>query len=261
MRNASNGSATRRRSLHRRQRKNSSLFIRQKLPIKSLILTPQKRTGPRLQRLQRRSTRNQTIQRRRSGAPLQPPKWIGDIRPGKRHQVLPRKLPLRQRHVRVAEQTPRRDGGHVVQLQHLLTGMSFIHSVIHFPFQKVPTHTHTYIHPHIHKSNQSTCISNLSTPHPQNADLWLYPSKSSVSLHGTPHLTVYHFGRKVGGHAFCSTCGVPVVNLLEQREGQLGEFFVDKIPVNARTLNGVDLGGVEVKRVDGKNRGQPYEEV
>lgn len=127
---------------------------------------------------------------------------------------------------------------------------------MHFPTISTHTPTYTYSYkcsiPHIKLTT--------APPIQQNADLWLYPSKSSVSLHGIPHLTVYHFGRKVGGHAFCSTCGVPVVNFLEQREGELGASFADKMPVNARTLNGVDMKGVEVKRVDGKNWGQPYEE-
>ena len=47
------------------------------------------------------------------------------------------------------------------------------------------------------------------------------------------------------------------MNFLEQREGVtsvLGESFGNLMPVNVRTLNGVDLKGSKVNRVDGKSR-------
>ena len=40
----------------------------------------------------------------------------------------------------------------------------------------------------------------------------------------------------------------------------LAKWVVGKLPVNARTLDGVDLGGGGVNRVDGRNlRGGEYE--
>lgn len=52
---------------------------------------------------------------------------------------------------------------------------------------------------------------------------------------------------------------MPVVNFFEPREGDLGASFAGRMPVNVRTLNGVDLKGVKVNRLDGKNWGTPYE--
>lgn len=84
----------------------------------------------------------------------------------------------------------------------------------------------------------------------RNANLWVYPSQKDVELRGGNHLTVYRFGTKVAGHAFCSTCGVPVVN---EFEGIVNEFMAGRLPVNARTINGIDLKAVKVNKVDGKN--------
>ncbi len=90
--------------------------------------------------------------------------------------------------------------------------------------------------------------------HEQNADLWIYTLKKDVKLRGEDHLTVYRFGRKIGGHAFCSTCGVPVVNKLEPPEGFVHQFdTAGKMPVNARTINGIDLKALRLKKVDGKS--------
>lgn len=91
----------------------------------------------------------------------------------------------------------------------------------------------------------------------RNADLWIYPPKPAVTLRGEPHLTTYRFGRKISGHAFCSTCGVPVANrFAEQDYGDgadaVAEWARGSLPVNARTIDGVDLGAVKVSRADGK---------
>ena len=87
--------------------------------------------------------------------------------------------------------------------------------------------------------------------------------EKDVELRGEDHLTVYRFGRKVGGHAFCSTCGVPVVNKLGPPGGKnAGEAtsIAGRLPVNVRTINGIDLNALPVNKADGKNlRGDPYE--
>ncbi|KAL9073001.1 MAG: hypothetical protein Q9161_003223 [Pseudevernia consocians] len=95
----------------------------------------------------------------------------------------------------------------------------------------------------------------------RNADLWVYPMEKDVKLRGENHLTVYRFGRKVGGHAFCSTCGVPVVNKLRPPpDGDAAEGIAGRLPVNVRTINGIDLNALPVNKADGKNlRGDPYE--
>jgi hypothetical protein len=64
-------------------------------------------------------------------------------------------------------------------------------------------------------------------------------------LSGKDALTTYHFNTGVAQHTFCSTCGIH-------------PFYVprsdpDKIDVNVRCLDGVDLAAMEVKKFDGKN--------
>ena len=93
----------------------------------------------------------------------------------------------------------------------------------------------------------------------QNADLWLYPDEKDVELRGEDHLTVYRFARMGSGHAFCSTCGVPVVNMFDHSGGKLLSIMAGKLPVNARTINGVDVQALKVRKADGKNlRGPEY---
>lgn len=53
-------------------------------------------------------------------------------------------------------------------------------------------------------------------------------------------------------HLFCGTCGVNV--------GVVGK--TDEIPfkpINVRTMKGVDVEGLKVKKVDGWSRGPEYE--
>ena len=64
-------------------------------------------------------------------------------------------------------------------------------------------------------------------------------------LSGKDALTAYRFNTGVAQHMFCSTCGIH-------------PFYVprsdpDKIDVNVRCLDGVDLATIEVKQFDGKD--------
>jgi hypothetical protein len=64
-------------------------------------------------------------------------------------------------------------------------------------------------------------------------------------LRGKDALTTYRFNTGVAQHTFCSTCGIH-------------PFYVprsdpDKIDVNVRCLDGVDVSKIEVKGFDGKN--------
>jgi hypothetical protein len=66
-----------------------------------------------------------------------------------------------------------------------------------------------------------------------------------VLLSGKDDLTTYEFNTKVAKHMFCKHCGIH-------------PFYVprsdpDKIDVNARCLDDLDLGQVEVTHFDGKN--------
>ncbi|CAF9943603.1 MAG: hypothetical protein ALECFALPRED_000748 [Alectoria fallacina] len=93
----------------------------------------------------------------------------------------------------------------------------------------------------------------------RNAALWIYPSEKDVELRGEDHLTVYRFARKASGHAFCSTCGVSVVNNFEHPEGKVIAFMDGKLPVNARTINGIDLKAIKVNKANGKALAPLYE--
>ncbi|KAL9136727.1 MAG: hypothetical protein Q9175_002063 [Cornicularia normoerica] len=88
----------------------------------------------------------------------------------------------------------------------------------------------------------------------RNADLWVYPFNKDVELRGGNHLTIYRFGRKAAGHAFCSTCGVPIVNNFERPEANVhvNEFMTERLPVNVRTIDGIDLKALKVNELDGK---------
>ena len=64
-------------------------------------------------------------------------------------------------------------------------------------------------------------------------------------LSGKEHLTTYQFNTKVAKHTFCKVCGVH-------------PFYVprsdpDKIDVNVRCLDGVDLAALSIKHFDGRH--------
>jgi hypothetical protein len=62
---------------------------------------------------------------------------------------------------------------------------------------------------------------------------------------GRDELTTYEFNTKVAKHTFCKTCGIHA-------------FYVprsdpDKIDVNVRCLDGVDIAAIRPRLFDGKN--------
>lgn len=85
----------------------------------------------------------------------------------------------------------------------------------------------------------------------QNGDLWIYPSKSAVQLHGAENLTDYVFLEETSLHSFCSMCGVSaVVKVMVPGE--------DIMPLNVRTIEGVDLQNLEYKKYDGRSNNPQY---
>lgn len=44
-----------------------------------------------------------------------------------------------------------------------------------------------------------------------------------------------------------------------QAEGPVRDMMFDKIPVNIRTVNGIDLVSLKIKMGDMKSHGKPYE--
>ena len=73
----------------------------------------------------------------------------------------------------------------------------------------------------------------------------IVPHESFEIVSGKDDLATYEFNTKVAKHLFCKVCGIH-------------PFYVprsdpDKIDVNARCLDGVDLTAISPKHFDGKN--------
>ncbi len=74
---------------------------------------------------------------------------------------------------------------------------------------------------------------------------WIMPRSQFELLSGEGDLTTYQFNTKVARHTFCRHCGIH-------------PFYVprsdpDKIDVNVRCLDGVDLASVRLRTFDGRN--------
>jgi len=73
----------------------------------------------------------------------------------------------------------------------------------------------------------------------------IVPPERFELLSGKDELTTYEFNTKVAKHTFCRTCGIHA-------------FYVprsdpDKIDVNVRCLEGVDLTEIRPRPFDGRN--------
>jgi hypothetical protein len=79
--------------------------------------------------------------------------------------------------------------------------------------------------------------------------LWLgfVPRSSFSFLSGEDNLTTYTFNKHVINHSFCKDCGVQAFSFGAQPDGS------EVVAVNVRSLEGVDLGTLQVTPFDGKN--------
>jgi len=73
----------------------------------------------------------------------------------------------------------------------------------------------------------------------------IVPPEQFELLSGQEELTVYRFNTGVAQHSFCRHCGVH-------------PFYVprsdpDKIDVNVRCIDGIDLAEIEIHKFDGRN--------
>jgi hypothetical protein len=80
---------------------------------------------------------------------------------------------------------------------------------------------------------------------------WIMPREAFRQTAGEADLATYTFNTGVAQHHFCKVCGC-------------APFYVprsdpDKIDVNARCLDGVDLGALKVETFDGANWEAHYE--
>ncbi len=74
-----------------------------------------------------------------------------------------------------------------------------------------------------------------------------------MNVSGGDHLTDYAFLTKESLHSFCSTCGVSVLVRV------LGEGPEDDVcPINVRTIQGVDVERLKLKKYDGKSKDPVY---
>jgi len=84
--------------------------------------------------------------------------------------------------------------------------------------------------------------------------LWIYPSKSAVVIQGGENLTDYAYFGKNSLRSFCKTCGVLVLVKVtdEQEEDPV-------MPINVRTIDGIDIGSLKLKYYDGAKEDPQYE--
>ncbi|KAJ7443538.1 Mss4-like protein [Mycena latifolia] len=82
--------------------------------------------------------------------------------------------------------------------------------------------------------------------------LWIYPETMAVTFKGVDSLAEYAFGPKAVFHGFCKVCGVAI------RERFIAPSCTD-VALNVRTMNGFDLSGVEIEKMDGKSMLPAYE--
>ena len=69
-----------------------------------------------------------------------------------------------------------------------------------------------------------------------------------MKLHGEEALTDYVFLHKDSLHSFCSICGVSVlVRLTDPKE--------DEMPINVRTIEGIDLWDLKLHKYNGREKG------
>ncbi|WP_394832351.1 GFA family protein [Pendulispora rubella] len=72
------------------------------------------------------------------------------------------------------------------------------------------------------------------------------PSDAFTLLSGTETQVDYQFGSKTMHHSFCGTCGIRA----------FGTYAVDgqeKVVVNLRCLDGLDVDALDVQKFDGKS--------
>jgi hypothetical protein len=73
----------------------------------------------------------------------------------------------------------------------------------------------------------------------------IVPPKQFELLSGKDNLTTYEFNTRTAKHTFCKTCGIHA-------------FYVprsdpDKIDVNVRCIDGIDIAALSIKTFDGQH--------
>ena len=83
-----------------------------------------------------------------------------------------------------------------------------------------------------------------------NGYLMIYPLEANITWHsGKESMTLYKFGQERVVHSFCPTCGTAISG-----KSNDPNFFADNRAVNVRTLKGVDIDKLKLRKVDGRSR-------
>ncbi|KAI1806150.1 glutathione-dependent formaldehyde-activating enzyme [Daldinia bambusicola] len=101
--------------------------------------------------------------------------------------------------------------------------------------------------------------------------VWLYPQKDQVEIEGEENLAYYKYGHKLFGKSFCKTCGISIhnnvqpvseeeLNKLPEDQREVVKGGLSLMPINLRVINGLDVGDLNVKQVDGYSRPPLYVE-
>ncbi len=74
---------------------------------------------------------------------------------------------------------------------------------------------------------------------------WIVPPQSFRLIRGEEALRTYTFNTGAARHLFCGRCGVAPYYIPRSDP--------DKIDVNARCVDGVDIGRLRIRQFDGRN--------
>ena len=74
---------------------------------------------------------------------------------------------------------------------------------------------------------------------------WIVPQTDFRLLTPESALATYRFGTRTARHHFCSTCGITPFYIARSDP--------DKIDVNARCIQGLDLASLAIEPFDGQN--------
>ena len=74
------------------------------------------------------------------------------------------------------------------------------------------------------------------------------PREAFQILSGESELTTFEFNKHLIQHKFCKTCGIEPFAL-----GINPKTKADMTAVNARCIDGIDVGALSIKHVDGKS--------
>jgi len=98
---------------------------------------------------------------------------------------------------------------------------------------------------------EAVSICNCSICHRTGYLHWTVPPDAFRLVAGEGEYATYEFGSRVAKHYFCRTCGISPFRVARSEP--------DRIDVNVRCLEGVDVETLSVSRFDGQNWEQEME--